>query len=84
MARHEAFETTEHARVTLDPDVCNGRPTLRGTRITVASILDYLAAGDTPEDILKEFPSLERADIQAALNFASEVMRHRYHVVAAP
>ena len=70
-------------RITLDPDICNGKPTLRGTRITVESVLDYLAAGDTAEEILTEFPSLEAADIQAALAFASQLMGRSYRMVPA-
>ena len=54
-------------RITINPDVCNGKPTLRGTRITVESVLGYLAAGDSADEILKEFPALEPADIMAAL-----------------
>jgi uncharacterized protein (DUF433 family) len=67
-------------RVTIDPDVCNGKPVIRGMRITVESILDYLSAGETPETILREYPMLEREDIAACLAFASRLMRHRYNI----
>ena len=67
-------------RVTIDPDVCNGKPVIRGMRITVESILDYLSAGETPETILREYPMLEREDIAAGLAFASRLMRHRYSI----
>lgn len=67
--------------ITLDPDVCNGHPTLRGKRITVQSILEYLSAGDSEADILAEFPELEPADIRACLMFASQLMNQRYDYV---
>lgn len=58
-------------RITIDPDVCNGKPTVRGLRITVESILDYLSAGETPEEILRQYPMLEPEDIPACLAFES-------------
>jgi uncharacterized protein (DUF433 family) len=67
-------------RITIDPDICNGKPVIRGMRITVESILDYLSAGDTPETILREYPMLEREDIAACLAFAAGLMRHRYSI----
>ena len=69
--------------ITINPDVCNGKPTLRGTRITVESVLGYLAAGDSADEILKEFPALEPADIQASLAFASRLMGMKYSFVPA-
>ena len=54
-------------RITVDPDICNGHPTIRGQRITAQSILEYLSAGDSEADILREFPQLESADIRACL-----------------
>ena len=59
-------------RIVIDPDICNGKPTIRGTRITVQTILEFLAAGDSIEDVLEEYPSLSREDIQAGLKFASQ------------
>lgn len=70
-------------RVTLNPDVCNGRPVIRGTRITVQTVLEFLAAGDSVEDVLEEYPSLTRADVQACLDFASRLMGNHYSVVPA-
>ena len=57
-------------RITIDPDVCNGRPVVRHMRITVESILDYLSAGETPEEIIRQHPMLEPEDISACLAFA--------------
>jgi uncharacterized protein (DUF433 family) len=54
--------------IVIDPDVCNGRPVVRGTRITVQTILEFLAAGDSIEDVLAEYPTLNRADVQACLD----------------
>jgi uncharacterized protein (DUF433 family) len=67
-------------RIIVDPAVCNGRPVIRGKRITVQSILEFLAAGDKEEDILSAYPSLEPADIKAALAFASQMMNHSFRV----
>lgn len=61
-------------RITLDPDLCNGKPTIRGLRITVNTILEFLSAGDTHEEILKQYPDLEDEDINACLMFASKLM----------
>ncbi|MEE9423447.1 MAG: DUF433 domain-containing protein [Methylococcales bacterium] len=65
-------------RITIDPDLCNGKPTIRGKRITVQIIMEFLSAGDTEEEILEQYPSLEKADIQACLTFASKLMEHKY------
>ncbi len=57
-------------RITLNPEICNGNPTIRGMRITVETILQYLSAGDSPESILEAYPFLEKEDIQACVAFA--------------
>ncbi len=57
-------------RITIDPTICHGKPCIRHLRYPVASILEYLAAGDTPEEVLEEFEDLERDDILACLAFA--------------
>jgi uncharacterized protein (DUF433 family) len=59
-------------RITINPDICNGKPTIRNKRIMVETILDYLANGDQIVDILEQYPSLEADDIRACLRFASE------------
>ena len=59
-------------RITLEPGKRGGKPCIRGLRITVYDILEYLAAGMTEGEILADFPDLERADIRAALAFAAE------------
>jgi uncharacterized protein (DUF433 family) len=64
------MEATLLERITTKPDVCNGKPTVRGMRITVESILQYLSAGDSMETILEAYPFLEKEDIQACIAFA--------------
>jgi len=61
-------------RITIDPDVMVGKPTIRGLRITVEQILKALAGGVTVEELLEDYPELEREDIQAALIYASELV----------
>jgi uncharacterized protein (DUF433 family) len=68
-------------RISINPDVCNGRPVVRGTRIAVQTVLEFLAAGDSVEDVLEEYPSLARADVQACLDYASRVMGNHFSVV---
>jgi uncharacterized protein (DUF433 family) len=58
-------------RITHDPKVMGGRPCIRGLRVTVGTIVGLLASGQTPDDILKAYPYLEREDIQAALSYAA-------------
>jgi uncharacterized protein (DUF433 family) len=50
-------------RVTIHPDICNGKPTIVGTSITVQTIIEFLGAGDTPEEILEDYPTLTKEDI---------------------
>ena len=67
-----------HDRISVDPDVCNGKPTIRGKRITVHTVLDYLSVGESVSEILRQHPSLEAEDIPACLAFASHMMDQRY------
>jgi uncharacterized protein (DUF433 family) len=64
-------------RITIKPDVCGGEPTIRGLRITVSQILEMLAGGMTSEQILQDFPYLEKADIDACLEYAARQAAHR-------
>jgi uncharacterized protein (DUF433 family) len=64
-------------RITINPEVCHGKPTIRKTRHMVESILEYLAGGDTTEDILNEFPELEKDDILACLAFAAKTVQFK-------
>jgi len=62
-------------RIVIDPAVCHGKPTLRGLRYPVETILDLLSSGMTPEEILADYEDLEREDILAALAYAAQVTR---------
>lgn len=67
-------------RITLDDELCNGKPTIRGMRITVQTVLEFLF-NDTPEvEILKQFPLLEQEDIKACKQFALEMMNKTYKI----
>lgn len=65
-------------RITIDPNICNGKPTIRGKRIAVQTILEFLSNGDSIEEILENYPTLEREDIYACLRFATNLMKHNY------
>ena len=65
-------------RITIDDTLLNGKPAVRGKRIAVATILEFLSAGDTKEEILKAYPFLEIEDINACLKFAAEIMNRDY------
>ncbi|MCU0348226.1 MAG: DUF433 domain-containing protein [Saprospiraceae bacterium] len=58
-------------RITLNPKVCNGKPTIRNMRFTVAQMLELLSAGMTHEEILEDYPFIEEGDIRACLLFAA-------------
>lgn len=69
-------------RITVNPDQCGGRPCIRGMRIRVIDVLDLLANGLSPDEILEELPDLELEDIRASLRFARDRVDH-HPVVAA-
>jgi len=58
-------------RIVRDPKLCGGEPVFKGTRVTLRTVLACLAAGDSPEEILADFPSLKAEDVQAAIAFAA-------------
>jgi uncharacterized protein (DUF433 family) len=64
-------------RISIDPNVCFGKPCIKGTRIWVSLILDFLAGGETPEQILASYPQLTAEDIRAAIAYGAEVARER-------
>ena len=59
-------------RITIEPGKRNGKPCIRGLRITVSDVLDYLASGLSEDDLLRDFPDLTREDIRACLAFAAD------------
>ncbi len=64
--------------ITIDADLCNGKPTIRGQRITVQTIIEFLSAGETEEEILRQYPTLNKKDIHICLAFASQMMNRKY------
>jgi uncharacterized protein (DUF433 family) len=70
--RHHQFD-----RITMDPEKCFGKPCVRGLRRPVASILAYLSGGMSIEEMLKEWPELEREDVYQALAFAATLMEEK-------
>ncbi len=63
-------------RINMNPEICNGKPIIRGMRITVKTVLEYLAAGETVENILEAYPMLEKEDVLASLQYASKLIDH--------
>ena len=66
------------ARISIDPNICFGKPCIRGHRIWVSLILDLLASGMTIDQIIEEYPGLENADILACIAYGAEVTSERY------
>ena len=64
-------------RITIDPEICHGKPTIRGSRIMVKTILELLTGGMTYQEILDDYPKLEQADILACLAFATRLVDFR-------
>lgn len=71
------------ARVTVNPQVCGGKPCIRGTRIYIAIILDALAEGLSPEAIIDHYPSLTTDDVRAAVAYAAELARENVWKITA-
>jgi uncharacterized protein (DUF433 family) len=61
-------------RITIDPDICHGKPCIRGLRYPVETVLEWLASGMTIEEILADYEDLEREDILVALDYAARLM----------
>ena len=57
--------------ISMNPNVCHGKPCIKGTRIMVSIILDYLSAGETQETILREYPQITEGDVRAVLGYAA-------------
>jgi uncharacterized protein (DUF433 family) len=66
------------SRISINPNVCFGKPCIRGHRIWVSLILDFLAAGMTKEELLDEYPQLESVDIDACIAYGAEMARERF------
>ena len=66
------------SRISIHPDICFGKPCIRGHRIWVSLVLDLLASGWTVEQLLDEYPGIERADVLACIAYGAEMSRERY------
>ena len=66
-----------HVRVSIDPNICFGKPCIRGTRLWVALILDFLASGMTIGEFLAEYPQLVADDVRAAIAYGANITRKR-------
>ena len=70
-------------RISVDPNICFGKPCIRGTRLWVSLILDFLASGMSADEILANYPGLVKEDIQAAIAYGAEMSRERFVEVSA-
>ena len=67
-------------RISISPNVCHGKPVIKGTRVLVSNILGALSAGETMEQILQDYPGITKKDIFAALEFGSQLSNFETHV----
>lgn len=67
-------------RITVDDELCNGKPTIRGLRVTAQTILEFIFNGSTEEEILEQYPVLAKEDIEACKKFALEMMNKNYRI----
>lgn len=70
-------------RISIDPAVCHGKACIKGTRIMASVVLDNLAAGQSPDEILRLYPTLHREDVTAAMAYAAELARERVVLTSA-
>lgn len=74
-----------NSRLQIDPAICHGKPVIRGTRVLVSTILGALGGGDSIEALLEDYPNITRQDVEAALEFASQLSDYQasaYEAVA--
>ena len=67
-------------RIDVHPDICNGRPVIAGTRIPVQTIMEFLGAGDSIDEVLEAYPALKREDVYACIQFAAKLMANHYQI----
>ena len=67
-------------RIDVHPDICNGRPVIAGTRIPVQTIMEFLGAGDSIDEVLEAYPALRREDVYACIQFAAKLMANHYQI----
>jgi uncharacterized protein (DUF433 family) len=73
-----------HYRIEINPEVCHGKPVIRGTRIMVRNILGALAGGDSIDDILRNYPELKYEDIETAIAYAIELIDDTQVTIKTP
>ena len=78
-----AWQTDWRTRITTDAAVCHGQACIKGTRILASVVLDNLAAGESPDAILRHYPTLHLEDIAAVMAYAAELMRERIVLTSA-
>lgn len=71
------------ARISIDPAVCHGKACIKGTRIMASVVLDNLATGQSPDEILRLYPTLRREDVTAVMAYAAELARERIILTSA-
>jgi len=67
-------------KIIIDPDICNGQPIIEGTRITASTVLEFLSAGDSIDDVLASYPTLTRDDVLACLAYSARLLKHHFDV----
>ena len=70
-------------RIMIDPNICQGQPTLRGMRITVSVVLKMLAGGKSVEDVIKAYPEIEAEDVHQAMQYAAWVVSDQIPAISA-
>jgi uncharacterized protein (DUF433 family) len=75
--RHQPRTKAIVDRISVDPEICGGRPCIRGTRVRVSDILDMIADGASPDEIVEGYPYLDKDDVAAALSYAARAVDHR-------
>jgi len=84
MSRQDDNQKHHEERIVRDPQICGGEPVFKGTRVTLRTVLASLAAGDSIEEVLADFPSLKAEDVQAAIVFAAASAEEDLPVHAVP
>src|SRR4051794_9672888 len=81
-ARLAACYHRDMRKIIIDPDICNGQPVIEGTRITASTVLEFLSAGDSIDDVLAGYPTLTRDDVLACLAYSARLLKHHFEVGA--
>ena len=74
-----------NSKIEINPSICHGKPVVQGTRVMIATVLSALASGDSIEDVLEDYPTISKQDIQAIFEFSSKMAifeSHPYYAVA--